>query len=406
MLISLNERLVNWSRKSCKSRADGLDVDLVLVDLPEVHEGFKDAVEIGLGHAIDEVGQIRDGRLVDATGHATVDEAQPSIGEQKQIARVRVGVEEADLQHLPQHGEGARSHEVLALLVAQIRLAPVREQNALDLFEAEHAFASGLPIDQREPRLFALFDVGAKEIGVATFVFEIEFETDRSRELLDNRFGVERKIRRVPGDPLGDGLQNVDVGVDSSIDAGSQNLEYDGLVALSQHGAMCLSHGGSGHGFLIDREEQFVQVAEVFLKLGLDLRPRDRGHIGLEFLELRDVVRRQQVGAGAENLTEFDEGRPECFQRESKPHWPAHGLNGGVRRAPKQSMALFEQEVELGILKELPEAELHQDRKDLPIPIRVSHQLQHGHGGDGTGGLSVSERQKANVERRSGRRGR
>jgi hypothetical protein len=64
------------------------------------------------------------------------------------------------------------------------------------------------------------------------------------------------------------------------------------------------------------------QLIDRFPQFGFDCRNGDIGrewrHRVLEFVQFRDPGRRQEIGAGAQHLPQFDERRTEVGQRQAE----------------------------------------------------------------------------------------
>ncbi|KAG1441160.1 hypothetical protein G6F57_018785 [Rhizopus arrhizus] len=96
---------------------------------------------------------------------------------------------------------------------------------------------------------------------------------------------------------------------------------------------MGLRQRGGGHrGFIKESEYLRGRRAKVGLELLADVRVRQRRHCVLQFGELGDPFRRQQVDTGRQHLAELDEGRAKILHRAAHAH---------RRRHPQQFLPLL-----------------------------------------------------------------
>jgi len=83
-----------------------------------------------------------------------------------------------------------------------------------------------------------------------------------------------------------------------------------------------LTDGGRGERARIKGGEEFVEwTSETSLDLRDDLFDRDGGNTIAEQGKFSDVVRRQEIVAGRQDLPELDEGWPEFLEGEAETDW-------------------------------------------------------------------------------------
>ena len=99
--------------------AEGAFFELAGIGVAEGPYYCDDAVGIGGDDACDEVGELLLGLVVDVAGHAAVDEAHLAAGEGEDVAGVRIGVEEAELEALAEDGAGAVLDDGAAVVVGE-----------------------------------------------------------------------------------------------------------------------------------------------------------------------------------------------------------------------------------------------------------------------------------------------
>ncbi len=257
---------------------------------------------------------------LDAARHAAIDEPRDDpvlAADGEEVAGVRVGVEETDLQALPGHGIGPVSHHGRAFLGRQIVGAEVGQQDALELLQGQHAPGGGPPVDGREADVGVALEGPAQRVGAASLEGEIQFPAQLSSELADHVHGAEahrRQMRLREGSHRAEDLQ---VGAGDILGLGAHDLEHDGR-AVGQACPVDLRDARSGQRLLVDRGEDLVGLPlELTVQHAPDLGEGEFGAGGLEFGELISPFRGDQVLAAGEHLPEFHERRAELFQRDA-----------------------------------------------------------------------------------------
>ena len=95
----------------------------------------------------------------------------------------------------------------------------------------------------------------------------------------------------------------------------------DHMLATGQFRAVHLGHGSCRHGDLVDPLELCLELWAEFLledcrHAGLS-RPRSRRHVALQFFQFLHPVLRDQVRAGAHDLSDLDKRRPQALEKQS-----------------------------------------------------------------------------------------
>ena len=91
------------------------------------------------------------------------------------------------------------------------------------------------------------------------------------------------------------------------------------MLPVRKRRAVHLADRRRRDGHRIEGEEETVdRVAEILFDHALGLLERERAHVVLEAAQLRDDVRRHDVGARREQLPELHERRPELVEQLAK----------------------------------------------------------------------------------------
>ncbi len=302
----------------------------------------------------------------DRTDHAEVDHADAAVTQVDDVARVRVGVETAVLQHHLQHDAGPGACKPDTVETGGIDAGQVAPGDAVDEVLHVEALAGPLPMHLGDQDVVAAGEVARDALGIAAFGGEVEFAPQRDLELL-HHFGraVALQIGQPRFDDVRQPCQQAQVGFDHLADAGAADLQHH-RAAVVQGGPVGLGERRGRHrGFVQPGEDLMRRRAKVVFQLLADLRIRQGRYRVLQLGELGDPVRREQVDAGGQDLAEFDEGRAEVFHR------PAHADRGGHAQdllgvVPVQQPAgAFEHVSQADPAHQVAEAVADQDRGDF-----------------------------------------
>ena len=165
-----------------------------------------------------------------------------------------------------------------------------------------------------------------------------------------------------PGIEIPAGAHGVFVGLDLAWRVGALNLDGDAVAVREGCAVDLADRGGGDRGLVEFGEELLDRELEVFSDDALDVFVGERAHVVLEGLQLGQDVRRDDVGAGREELAELDERRAELVQ-----HLPQ--VLAALRRCafgvPRSRQASGQQVGQTVGLEEVTEAVLDRDLGDL-----------------------------------------
>jgi hypothetical protein len=334
--MSLKESTLNWltysarSARNARCRPSG--------PFAEHEQDVREEVRVLAPERQEEQEQQAACVVVEHPDHAQVEQVEPVVVAPEQVARVRVGVEEALGQHLAVEG----LEQLTRRLLPPPPRRGVTQRPALDLIHDEQAPGGELVVHGRnaEPRVRR--DHLAQPVDVCRL-----FPKSSSRRSDDERCSTTAGMSIRPASAARPSAfsaksENSEVALDLLGCAGPLHLHDHALTGL-EFGAMHLADraGRQRHG-LDALEDVLPRDAELLLHHLHDLGLGQRRDLVLERRQLVDELGRDQVGAGREDLTELAERRPELL--ECRPQ---------ARRAVGS------------VARRRPQAVLRHDRRDL-----------------------------------------
>ena len=163
-------------------------------------------------------------------------------------------------------------------------------------------------------------EVPPERLGVAGLLLVVELEPDRAAELVDELARVDEVelANALARDP-GRRRHQLEVGLDLARRVRTLHLDDD-LGVVGQGRPVHLADRGRGDRSLVELDERLLDgEAELLADDALDVLDRDRRDVVLELAQLRDDVRRHDVGARREQLAELDERRAELVEHLAQP---------------------------------------------------------------------------------------
>src|SRR5690606_14830964 len=182
---------------------------------------------------------------------------------------------------------------------------------ALDPLQNQDTLPRELLIDPRRAHASVAPEGFPEDRNVFGLAPEVDLLSDARTELPDHR--GERAymmVREEDVEEEEDPERDVEVDGDERLDAGAQDLDRDVLAGHPR--AVHLSEARRGDRLAVERVEDLVdRPAELGGDDGFDPRSRDGWDAVLEPADRREVRLGDDVGAGAEDLGQLDEGRAE-----------------------------------------------------------------------------------------------
>src|SRR5690606_18585218 len=157
-------------------------VDVGAVPGP-VHQHLGDRPRILVHQPVQQLHDLEATWLRDVPDHAEIDHADRAAGHVEDVPRVRVGVEEAVLQHHLEHDAGTGARQLHPVEPGGVDGGQVAAGNAVEAFLHVEPLAGPGPVDLRDDDVRATFEVARDALGVAAFGGEIEFAPQRGGEL-------------------------------------------------------------------------------------------------------------------------------------------------------------------------------------------------------------------------------
>ena len=351
-----------------------------------VHFHAARPVQQHIGHALrvlfhQTMQQLRDleaAHLRQGADHAEIDHTDAAIAQVDDVARVRIGVEAAVLQHHLQYDVGTAPGQFTAVEAGRIDTGQITPRNAVDEVLHVQAFAGPLPVHRRNQDVVPPFEVARDALGIAALRGEIQLAPQRHGELLHHLGGsVTAQVRQPGFDDLGQPCQQPQIGFNHVTDTRATHLQHH-FAAIAQPRTVGLGQRSSGHrGFIKEGEHLRRRRTEIGLQLFADLlvgQCRDRV---LQLGEFGDPVRRQQVDAGGEHLAQLHEGRPEILQGAAHAHRRGHPQHLLPLLVPVQQAAgTFQYRGQADAPHDVAEAVADQDGGDFLQPAKVTDGAQ------------------------------
>ena len=249
----------------------------------EVGEPARQVVDVLARGVDEEPRQLADVVVAELSDLAEVDEADAVAGQDEDVRRVRVAVEEPvpeDHRH-PRLAHPVR--EAAPLLERVRQRVDVRDLRPLEELERQHARARVAPVDVRDLDVRVAGPVAAEAVGVAAFRAVVELRADRARELVDERARVDEVERADP--LLRDARRLVEereVGLDLPRRARPLHLHRDALAVRQRRAVHLPDRRGRDRRRIEVEERALEREAELRLDDLLDLLERERPDVVLQ----------------------------------------------------------------------------------------------------------------------------
>ena len=189
-----------------------------------------------------------------------------------------------------------------------------------------------VPVDFRHQQQVGILEIAPQLAAVGGLAHQVEFVL---QVLLEFRHHLARAqaLAVLPQgfDQAGTGIEQRDIVGDDVGDVGAQDFHCR-LAAILQPGEVDLGDGSGSHRHRVEFGEHLTGGLAVsfFYRRQGDFR-RERRHPVLQSGEFVGDIGGNQVAPGGEHLAEFDEDRPERFERLAQPDRARL-----VERAPEQ----------------------------------------------------------------------
>ena len=235
--------------------------------------------------------------------------------------------------------------------------------------EREHPPRGVVAVDRRRRQRREVGDLPADQPGVVPLLAEVELLAEAvlqlAHHLQEAVAPAERGVLRGEARQL---AQHLDVDLDPPAHLRPLDLHRH-LAAVGQGRAVDLGHRRGRQRRAVERGEQLAERrAQLALDYLDDLLARHRSDRVLQAGERLDVGGGQEVGAGAEELAELDEDRPQLLQRAGQLLGPGVVLLMAVER---QVLVVALVPVAPQLADDLLQLILPQDAEDLRVALGV-----------------------------------
>src|SRR5690606_22369276 len=303
------------------------------IDHPELVHAVDQVVDVRAGGGEGDAQELVPGGSCQAQRHPPVEEHDASLGIDDDVARVRIGVHEAVDEEHPEVDLDQDLHDAAELELARGEaLDEAVDLVAVDPLQDEDAAPRELLVDAGRAHAPVLGEDLAECRDVLGLAPEVDLLPDPNAELPDD--GGERPDVVVGEEDVQeeeDPERDVEVDGDEGLDAGSQDL--DGDILAGHPCAVHLAEARGGDRLAVEGLEDLIhRPPQLGGDDGLDLRRRDGRDTVLEPADRREVRFGEDVGAGAEDLRQLDERRPQVGNRGGKAVGPTAVVGAGTPR--------------------------------------------------------------------------
>ncbi len=257
---------------------------------------------------------------VEPTEHAEVEEGDAVTRQEEEVARVRIGVEEAVDEDLPYHRVRRDAQERFGVESRRAQLVRRRRAQPLDKLHRQHARRRTRPVhcghdDARVPG-----EELAHALGGPRLAPEVELAAGVVGELGDRRGRPEGERLRAPAlDPAGEKPEQREVALDLLGDPGPLHLDRD-RAPIRENGPVHLRQRRGRERLALELgEEVRERSAELALDDSFGDVAGERRHRVVERAQRLRVRKRNIVRPQREHLPRFDERRPQPLEHPAHP---------------------------------------------------------------------------------------
>ena len=257
----------------------------------------------------------------EAPDHAEVDEGDAVARQVEHVAGVWVGMEQAILHDLLEHGLRTALGKQAAVKAGSVKPGGFVTRDAVHEVLHVDTLLREVPVHLGHHDPGQGRHVGRDALGAAAFAGQVQFALQRAGEFTHQQLravGFERG--QLGLGQSGQAAEQAQIGRDGLADAGAADLDHH-LGAIFQLRAVYLRDRCGGHGFGVEAGEHVLGLAtQVLTQLRAQLVQRQGRHAAVQFFELGDVLGPEQVGAASQDLPELDEGGAQFLDGQAHLH--------------------------------------------------------------------------------------
>lgn len=341
----------------------------------EFYQGGGEGVRVVAGEGEHDAGEAVRGLFGELPDHPEVDQRERAVGLHEHVPGMGVGMEEPVVEHHREHDVGTQPRECDPVDAGGVQALQVVDPHPAHPLQGQHARGRGLPVHAGNPHPRRVGELLREPFGVAGLLQVVQLGTQRAGELLHQPGQVVLPDGiPAPVGAVGEVAENVQVFMHLRDHAGPAHL-HDDLGAVVKSCRVRLPDGRRRQRHRVELGEHVLWVgAELFTEHVPNALPRCRGDVVLQFGELGDPCRGEQIVPGGEDLAQFHERRPELLQRD--PHML--GVRVGVLLPGVSEGAAVErhQAAQAQHAGQDAESVPAQHGPDLPVPATPrAHQL-------------------------------
>ena len=184
--------------------------------------------------------------------------AQPTIGQNEDVPRMRVRMEDALLEDLSQKDAHERLRQGARVLARAVRRIGSLTGAVL---HREHATGGGVPENPGHVHERFVAVELREALGIARFLLEVQLAPQRDGELVHQLRKIQcAKSGKQSGEHTHEALQDGNVGLDGPLEIGALHLD-DHVRSVGQHCAVHLRHRCRSHRFVLETGKQLAERA-------------------------------------------------------------------------------------------------------------------------------------------------
>ena len=260
-------------------------------------------------------------RIAERPDAAEVEQAEPAVGHEEEVAGVQIGVVHAAGEEQPVPGADDQAAEVVAQLLRRVAGQEFLDVNAAQPFHRQHAARRVFLVDARhdDPVVLAEERAGlALEFGL---LFIVRFSLKHALQIFELGLEVFPVLR--DAERQQEREQVAEVGTDARGDARVLDLDGD-LLAGFQASAVDLAEGGGSEGARLECGEDLLRVAA---QLVADVLAQQREVHGrrpeVQMLQGIDNLVGDDAGQVGERLSDLHDGAAQVAHAGEEPHGDA-----------------------------------------------------------------------------------
>ncbi len=154
-------------------------------DDSESAQAIDERIEVVTNESQQRIDEFGAHKGIDSTDHAEVVDDESTVGENGEVARMRVGVKEAMHEDTVEDETSRSQRERVAVDASAVEFLDAIDRDAIDSAQRENRLGGSVPKDAGNDDIWPINEKGAEAIGVASFPPVVEFAADRPRELVE-----------------------------------------------------------------------------------------------------------------------------------------------------------------------------------------------------------------------------